>query len=293
MVLDALLDTESVKAASARVALSPSATSHALARLRELLDDPLLVRAGARMVLTPRGARLRPRVRAALDALRNALTPEVEVEPELIDRRFRIATNDYGELCVLSVLSQQLSRQAPKIDYGVVPAPDLLEALRRSDVDLAIGVFREQAEDLVSVPLWRDKFVCVVRGDHPIARRRKLSLKSFLELDHMLVAPRGQPRGVVDEKLAAMGLRRRVTRTASSFLVAPYYVASSDLVLTVSSRIAHRIAEPLGLKVYTPPLELEGFLIRLLWHRAANEDGEHRWFRERLASLMSLKEARV
>ncbi len=198
-----------------------------------------------------------------------------------------IGAGDYAELLLLAPLSSRLAGAAPGVELvGVPQRPELVEQLRRGDFELAIGVFDGLPDDVRVEPLWDDRFVCVLRAEHPLVRaRRRLTLRRYAELDHVLVAPRGQPRGVVDDLLAEHGLRRRVARSVTSFVAAPHLVAGGDYVLTVSERIAREVAEPLGLMVREPPLSLSPYTVSLCWQRRFDGDELHRWLREQLLAL--------
>ncbi len=287
VVLDALLDTRSVKAASARVGLSASATSHALGRLRDALGDPLLVRAGRTMVLTPRAEGIRPRVHAALEELTGALRFEDELVPAGLRRTFRVASTDYAELVALAPVSDALTRTAPGVTLlSQLLGSDRVERLRANDYDLALGVFFGLPDDIRQRALFHEEFVCVLRRGHP-ALRRKLTLSRYAALDHVLVSPRGDPRGVVDEFLAREGATRRVARTVASFYAAPRLVAQSDYVLTLPERVARRLAGELDLAIRRPPVPLTGFDLTMIWHRRYDDDSGHRWLRDQIAAPWS------
>ncbi len=132
--------------------------------------------------------------------------------------------------------------------------------------------------------LFTEQFVCLLRKGHP-ALRRKLSIERYAALDHVLVSPGGTPRGIVDEVLAEHGLHARVARSVSSFLVAPRMVAETDYVLTIARRVACLLAEPLGLVMRKPPVELPGYALSMMWHRAQDADPAHVWLRERALSV--------
>ncbi len=286
VVLATLLETRSVKAAAARLALSPSATSHALGRLRTLTGDPLLVRAGRRLVPTARAEALRPALVRFVHEAEAVLRAGDAVDPAALARAFRVLTNDYGELLLLAPLGAALAQEARHVDLYALPAGvrDVSEALRNGDADLAIGAFADLPPDVAAAPLLEDEFVCLLRAGHP-ALRGRLTKRRFLALEHVLVAPRGEPVGVVDRLLAERGETRRVARTVSGFLVAPALVASTDYVVTISRRVAERVADVHGLAVRKAPIAPEGFTIRLAWHRRADGDPAHRWLRERLLAL--------
>lgn len=282
-VLHAILEARSVKAAAPRLGLSPSAVSHALARLRDLLGDPLLVRAGRQMLLTPRAERMRARVQHLVDELDLVLRPEDGVEPSRLSRSFTIAGSDLVELTLLAPLGRRLARLAPQVDlYGEHVEEYVATQLRAGRCDLLVGVFGEQPDDIHVQDLLVSHFVCLLREGHPVLEGR-LTLRRYAALDHVLIAPRGVPRGIVDRLLEERGLERRIARTVSSFVVAPYLVAHTDSVLTVSNLVAAPLAGPLGLVIRKPPLPVPSFTIRMAWHRRNEEDAAHGWLREQVA----------
>jgi len=285
VVLDAVLAEGSVKQAARRVNLSPSATSHALGRLRELFDDPLLVRAGRRLVPTARGEALRGPVRAMLQAAEGLFQPVGPVRPATVRRAVRLVTTDYLELVLVAPLSAALAAEAPGIELHTRRARASLAGwLREGRADLAMGVVGELAADLHREPLFTERFVCLVRQDHPVVLGG-LDLDTFCALDHVLVAPGGGTSGVVDQLLAAQGRSRRVVRTVPEFLVAPQLVQGTDYVLTIAERLARAVADRLGLAVVPPPLELPRFTLSMVWHERWEADPVHAWLRGRVREL--------
>ena len=285
VLLDALLETHSVKLAARRVALSPSAASHALARLRQLLGDPILVRAGQRLVPSARGARLRGELRQLLEGVERLLGPE-DVDPTRLRRTFTIASNDYAEVVVMPALSRHFAEAAPGVNlHSRLGGTDPIELLRSGDSDLFIGVIRGSHDDIVFESLFADELVCVLREGHP-ALRQSWTMQRYAALQHVLIAPRGEARSFVDTLLAQHGLERRVARACTTFMAAPHIVAGSDYVLTMSARMATAIAPQLGLQMRPPPLELPPFTIVQAWHRRTDGDPAHRWLRGKLGELM-------
>jgi DNA-binding transcriptional LysR family regulator len=288
VVLDALLAERHVTRAAARVGLTQSAASHALGRLRDLLDDPLLVRGprGA-LVRTPRAEALAPALARALDQVREALRGEPGFDPTTARRTVRIAASDYAELLLLPALLDRVARLAPGVDLWAVPLrDDPVPDLAAGDVDVSIGVWRSRAfpSGFYERRLFDDRFRVVVRGAHPAAQQR-LTLARYLALPHLLIAPRGTAGSYVDDALAALGHTRRVAAAVPHFLVAPHVVAATDLVVTLASRIAAVLAEPFGLLSLPPPLELPTFTTSLLWHERAHHDAGQRWLRDQLLAV--------
>jgi DNA-binding transcriptional LysR family regulator len=279
VVLDALLETRSVKLAAARVALSPSATSHALGRAREFLSDPLLVRAGKEMVLSTRARELRPRIRALLEEIDTVLRRGEALVPRELVRTFAVAGSDYAEILLLCELSRAVAASAPGVTLHCKRVTDnVVHQLRAGECELALGVFGKLPNDILTAPVLDDEFVCLLRRGHP-ALARPLTLRRFAALEHILISPRGGPRGIVDDVLAEHGLERRVARTVPSFLVAPHLVRETDYIITMSRRIAIAVAKPLGLVVRKPPLALPSFTITMAWQRRDDDDPAHQWIR--------------
>lgn len=286
-VLEVLLETHSVTATARRVGLTQSATSHALARLRAALGDPLLVRAGAAMVPTARATALAGPLRDALDGLRRAIAPPAPFDPRKARRTLRLASADYTEVLLVPALARRLAVVAPRIELRFVSATsDPARLVAAGEIDLFTGT---ATPDVVRGDLrWRtlleERFVCLVRRGHPSARRG-WTLEEFAALDHCLVSPRGQPGSIVDDLLAARGLARRVAVTTTHFLVAPFVVAGSDLVLTLPERVARRFAAHLPVRVLEPPVEVPRFTVGLVWHERQHADPVHAWLREELATV--------
>lgn len=287
VVLDALLAERNVTRAASRVGITQSAASHALARLRALTGDELLVRGRDGMTPTTRGEALAQPVRRALEEIGRALAPQAPFDPGTATGRVLVATSDYGELVLLPRLAARVAKDAPGIDLRVVPAADDFAApLASGEFDLAITPLRPDDErtGVYARRLFEERFVCVVREGHPLAGK-KLTPARFAAASHALISPRGKEGGFVDDALARLGLKRRVAVAVPHFLIAPHVVASTDLILTLAGRVADVLAGPLGLAVLTPPRELEltGFTISALWHERTHADPMQRWFRDVLA----------
>ena len=285
--LDALLRERHVTRAAQRVGLSQSAMSHALARLRELLGDPILVRSGHGMVPTERAEALEGPLRDALAALESALGAQDHFDPATAERSFHIAAEDLGQVLFLPAVLRALRERAPGIDLDVMPRERaaLLGSLEDKSIDLVIGVFADPLPAAFRTQrLLVEDFVCVTRRGHPRIRKR-LTLKQYAELPHALigVGQRGVPTAV-SRALAAHGLERRVALRVGSFLAAPLIVAETDLVLTLPRRLAERVVKMAPLVVHEPPVELEGFAFAAVWHERRQREPAHRFLRELVAA---------
>jgi DNA-binding transcriptional LysR family regulator len=284
VALDALLEERSVTRAAARIGITQSAMSHALARLRAVTGDELLVRANRGMVPTLRAETLAVPVRRALDLVASALRSPQAFDPKTARQTVRITTSDFGEITLLPKIVARLAAEAPGIDLRVGAYRETAAGLLGSGVaDLVIAPVtpHDEAPGIFAKKLFDETFVCVVRRGHPLARK-KLTLSRYAAASHALISPSGREGSFVDDALARLGLTRRVAVTVPHFLVAPHIVAGSDLVLTLASRIATTLAKPLGLALLRPPLELrlEGFRMSMLWHERTHADPGQSWVRE-------------
>lgn len=283
IALDAILQTQSVTRAAERIGLSKPAMSHALGRLRARLGDPILVRSGQRWILTDRAQGLAAQVAVLVEDARQVFG-RPSFSPQTLVREFRIHATDHA-ITVLGVpIGRAVAREAPDVALRFLPIlPDDVAALR-GDVDLAIGVFPHLPAEFRKVKLFEDRFVCVARRDHPRVAG-KLTLKTFCELHHLLVAPRGKGGSTVDTALAERGLRRKVTRAVPYFLAALHCVAESDCIATLSWRLASKYAERFGLQIVKPPLPLPTYTIDQIWHPRVDAEAAHVWLRRTISAV--------
>jgi DNA-binding transcriptional LysR family regulator len=281
VVLQVLLEEQSVTRAGQRLGRTPSALSHALGRLRDTFGDPLLVRAGQGLVPTPAAEALREPLELTLRQV-EVLLQRGSFNPARALRSFRLIASDYLQRVALVPALPGLRAEAPGVQLRVLPVPSDLEAeLATGRADLALGVSLSAPPGLRARLLARDRFVCLAR---PEVWAGGADPKAWAVLPHVQVSPSGRPGGPVDEALAALGLRRRVVVCLPHFLAAVELVARTDLILTLPERLARELAGP-GLQAHVPPVELAPIEIMGLWHPRVHADPGHRWLRDRLGQL--------
>lgn len=279
--LDALLAEPSVSGAAQRLGLSQPATSAALARLRHVLDDPLLVRRGNTMVRTARAEELKPRVSALLDEIARTFAPVDAFDPATSTRHFRILANDYTTLVMLTPLAACLRQRAPGIMLEILPFDRRFEErFAAREADLAVGDADSLRGYRHAQVLFTEHYLSLVRSDHPRLGRGKITLDAFLAEDHALVSSRGRVPGVVDKPLAALGRSRRVVLTFPHFLVAPAVVARTDMVMTVPACIAYGYAESHALRLFEPPVDVVPFDVAFAWPARSVADPAMQWMRQ-------------
>ncbi len=277
--LDALLTERSVTRAASRLGITQAAASNALARLRAYFGDPLLVRAGRAMTLTPRADALVEPAAEVMRAAGRVLLPEPPFDPARLSVAFRIATSDHVDLVLLRDVTALLAAEAPGVDLHVTAFGSRTnDALREARVDLAIAPLHDRSPDIEAERLFEDRLVWVMRKGHA-AMAGPASAEAFAGLRHLLVSPRGIARGPVDDALSARGLSRRIARTTPQFGAALVSVARSDLVTVVPEMLVTMLAAELGLASRRVPVAVPPVAIHQIWHRRTSGDARHAYMR--------------
>jgi len=282
-VFDAVLQERSVTAAAGRLGLTQPAVSNALARLRTLLGDALFVRTPVGMEATPFARGVAEPVRQALALLDSALAHGPGFEPASATRAFRFYMSDLGQIEFLPPLIERVQRHAPQVrlEAVAVEVEDIAGALGTGALDLAIGFLPGLGPPVRRRALFRDPYLCLMRGDHPI---KTLTKRKFLDASHALVTYRGGHR-VVEEALERAGLARRISLRLPHFTVVPMVLERTDLICTLPARVA-RVFERRGkLKSLPPPVPIPVADVAVHWHERFDADQGNRWLREQLIEL--------
>ena len=282
--LDALLATGSVTEAAARVHLSTPAMSHTLARIREAFGDPILVRAGRKLVPTPRALALAEPVRALL-AQAQALREPAEVQGlAAIRRRFVVRAPEGIAVVFGASLSRALELEMPLAALQFLPETHADPgALREGRIDLDVGSFRIIDPETETQVLSVQALVGAVRTGHPLLRALKktpIAVERFAAARHVGVTPRPGEGSPVDTALVALGLQRQVVLLVPSTFSALIAASRTDLVACVPERIARGMAASLGLAVFELPIAVQSEPMRMAWHPRHQADSAHRWLRD-------------
>jgi DNA-binding transcriptional LysR family regulator len=278
--LDALLNEGSVLGAAKRMNLSAPAMSRTLGRIRQAFGDEILVRAGRRMVPTPRALELRGRVRGLIEDARQVMRPEGVADPGTLVRGFTIRASDYVAGVFGASLLAIAGREAPNatLRFADQGKEDVM-ALREGRIDLDIGVLGGIGPEIRMQTLLHDHFVAVVRNGHPLLKG-KMNAARFASAAHVSASRRGLNRGPIDDALSAQGLSRQVRFVVPGFHAAMLTAAASDIVAAVPLRVAVT-AIRLGLKIrhFDLPVATPPVAIAQAWHPRFDKDSGHRWLR--------------
>ncbi len=290
--LHALLVEAHVTRAARRVALSQSAMSRALGRLRELLDDELLVRAGTVMQLTPRALSLLPDVERLLDQIGSLIVPTA-FEPASARGELRLCAPDVVVLQLVPPLLELLRKSAPGLDLRVVQwSIDWRSQLASGDIELSVGAPVGDEAGIYSRDLLDLDWSCLLRTGHP---RAKLpwNTESYAGFEHLEVTLHGHGSNAIDEALARHGLsRRKVLRVPyQQASITPLLTSRSDLLLTTSSSLAHYFSRLGGLEVRRVPFELPPTRFAMVWHERTHRDPRAVWIRAQLRRVAKIMAA--
>ncbi len=281
-VIHALLVEENVTRAAARVNLSVPATSRSLERARKMFGDPLLVRHGRGVVMTPRAKLLLPELIAVLDQIRALTADAIPFDPARLRRTFTIRANEAVISAAGARLAEVIANEAPgvKLRYQIETGDDIT-ALRVGDVDLAVGSYSDITNDLVTEDLITEHVVAVIRSGHPLAPPvgKSMTLRRWAGLDHIDISRHGRRRNPIDVFLAEHGLQRRVIAVVPSFATALAMVSTSNAVSLAPARLASIQVNTGGLASFRPPIALPTVMVASVWHGSNTADAAHHWLR--------------
>lgn len=280
-----LLKTRSVTLTAMQLKTSQPSVSRALAQLRVLLEDPLLVRSAGGMTLTRRAEDLAEPVQQWLASTLTLLEPP-RFEPRTLERRFRIASTDFGVMAVLSPAMPRLMEIAPRVVIEIVPLKaDMIEELAAGDVDLLVSGLDPNLSRTHHRFLFTEDFSVLFRPGHRLARgAAPVPLDRFLEWPHIALTVGDKDFDRIESRLGSADTGRRVVARVPYFAASPDIVRGSDAIVTVPSRAAHAFATAYGLGIRPAPAEIGTFDYRLLWHERTSRDPGSAWLRDLLAA---------
>ena len=285
-ILQSLFETRNTTRTAEQLNISQPAVSRALAKLRETLGDPIMIKGPNGMITTDRADEIRTRLSVALASLDDFLVFPT-FDPQTVKRIFRLTTTDYGAIAILPNLVSTLARTAPGIALEILPfSMDAFRHLGEGQTDFVFYSDDDVPQPLRARKLFWEGYTSLVRKDHP-AIAKKMDLEEFLSWPHALVNVLGGRTGVVDDALSALGRQREIAMWLPYFATAATVIAQTDMILTVPSRAADELARANTLTQFEPPLEIEGFGYRLLWHERSQSDLGHTWLRDLIAASVS------
>ena len=293
VALDALLHENSVRDAADRLNLTAPATSHALARLRAAFGDPLLVRAGRRLVPTQKALAIRDQVRRVVEGGRSLLEDRAAPELADVDRTMTVRGNG----SIIAVLSSRLvgrvHTKAPRMKIRFAGRDDeSVGPLRNGTIDIDVGVDVDLGPEIRSRPLFEDCFVAVVRRGHPL-EGAAITYGDYANADHVVPSRRGVLHGPIDSTLALAGFSRRVPVVVPDALGALAFVADTDYVATIPKSVANWAERALRIAILPLPFASQSITVYQMWHPRSDLDRAHVWLRECMEACAAAPVARA
>lgn len=305
-VFDEVMAERNLSRAARNLSMTQPAVSNAIKRLREQVDDELFTRAGYGVAPTPLADKYWPVIREALGNLRAAMVPD-RFDPATSPASFQLAMADATAALLMPALVRRIEAGAYRVSLRVTPLTtrDPRGLLVGTELDLAVGYFPaavaslsmsglqpDTAQTIGHQRLYDGEYVCVMRRDHPLSRKR-LTLDAYCEAHHLLVSFSGRPYGFIDDALASLRRSRHIVLTVNQFFTAGRVVANSDLLTVLPRHFLYSNGMFADFEIRTLPMKVDPIHIDMLWHRRQQLRPSHQWLREAVieAAKQGLDEA--
>lgn len=287
-VMLTIAEEGSTTAAAKRLNLSQSAISHALRRLRDMLDDPLFVKHGRQLVLTPHGRNILPTVKQSLANLLDCSAKAVEFEPGQSGMEFSLGFRDILEFLILPELTAPLRQvQSPlKIRSQRLTLGDIEQALLSGELDVVVDLETLTSTKIESEEIAQEPLCLLIGQSHPCFDNNALSIEEYSQSKHALVSLNRQERAYVDSRIKVAGVKREVVLQCEHYLPAARTVEATDLLLTMPLSYATYLEKFLDVKILPIPFECDPVPIRMYWRKETANEAYMLWIRHQLKNIM-------
>jgi len=284
-VVTELHKTRSVSQTAENLDLSQSAISMSLAKLRKHFNDPLFVRTSSGMDPTPHAIELIGLLKNAEDILQTALDLHVVFDPATSERQFNLYSTDIAQVTLLPRLMQRIRSIAPKVTIDLRRLSETTpRQLESGEADLAVGFVLPMGAGFCQQRLFKERFVCVARKDHPRIGD-SLSLEEFQSESHLAITTSGTAHGVIEKTLEARGIRRTIGLRVPSFLGIVSILTTLDYLAILPEQLARHFARGGNLKILPLPFPIPSYYIMQHWHERYTQDPASKWLRSVIANL--------
>ena len=258
--------------------ITQPAVSNALARLRDLFNDELFIRTSRGMIPTPVANQLIGDIRNALSLIQNTISVSEKFDPSTANMTFKISIGDTSEYRLLPLLIKELAEIAPKVkvETYLTARKDAPRELASGAIDFSIDPPLQSDQHLKHEKIYQEDYVMIVRKDHPILKKQKITLEDYLDLSHIHISNRKTGMGHVDMTLYKLGLSRDIYLRAQHFLVAPYIVEQSDMAITTTKGFA--VDRNLAWREL--PFDIDPLVLHLYWHENNDNESSSKWMRD-------------
>tara|TARA_Y100000022_G_C13233247_1_gene368483 strand:- start:259 stop:1152 length:894 start_codon:yes stop_codon:yes gene_type:complete len=283
VVFKTLYEERNVTKASKKIGITQPAMSNALNRLRYLVKDELFIRGPKGMRPTPRANELSSPIQTALNNLELSLS-SINFDPKTTKKLYKISISDDVAPLILPNLINFLEKESPNSSLRIrsEQGSEAIKLLDSNDIDFAIGRFEMVSTRFESIDLYTEKYVCMMNSDHPLAKDKKLSIEQYLSSKHLRVAPAGTPVAPIDRSLSQLNLEREIFARIDLVTMAPLILKNSDLILTLPSKTAQRMAKSYNFSISELPIGLEQRQTKLLWHKELTNHPAYDWIKSQI-----------
>ncbi len=283
LVFRTLFEQKNVTKASKELGITQPAMSNALNRLRYLIKDELFVRGPRGMRPTQRAVDLSLPITTALNNLELALS-SINFSPETTKKLYRISITDDVASIILPNLINFLEKKSPNSSLRIraEQGNDAIKLLDSNEIDFAVGRFEIIPSRFGSINLFTEKYVCILRKDHPLSKEDKLSIEQYLSAKHLRVAPKNAPAAPIDRSLSQLNLERDIFVRIDLITLAPAILKNANLILTLPSKTAQRMANNYNFTIVELPIELGKRQTKLLWHKELTNHPTFDWVKKQI-----------
>lgn len=278
VVLDSLIQEKHITNAAKKLNITQSALSKMLSRIRDMFNDPILIRMQNGYELTDRAEKLAEPIRKILQDIDEVIAP-INFDPSTTEQWFSIGTLDFGEVIAGYEFMQQICEKAPSSKIRFIPRTMLSNSqLFDGAVDMLFRVRpNEIPHNCVAETIIKDKMVCIVDSKHPTAGT-KLTLDDYLNFPHSALHV-GIDEPIIDRTLEKVGKKRKTLKQSSNFVALAFSILNTPMILTVPNSAAQTLKQFLDVSVHDLPFETPPLDMVMIWHKRNQNRPDHKWFR--------------
>lgn len=282
VVFRALFEERNVTKASKKIGITQPAMSNALNRLRYLVKDELFIRGPKGMRPTPRAIELSVPIHSSLTNIELSLN-SIDFNHNQTKKLFRISISDDIAPLILPNLIREMERISTNFSLCARSAQgtEAIKLLDKNEIDFSLGRFESVPNRFGMKVLFDEEYVCMMNNKHPLSDESKLSMDQYLSSNHLRVAPMDAPTSPIDRALDQLNLERKISVRVDLITMSPFILNNAEIILTLPSKTAKRIAKDNNFKVVDLPIELEKRQTKIIWHKELTNHPAYDWIKEK------------